>query len=177
MSTQHPIHPAKRIQPRLALQIVGLGVGLGLVGAGCASQAAPATQTMPAARAQTAPSAPSRFAPAAAAAPTCTLASAYFGFDSSTLDEQARNSLGENAACLKSRPGTQVTVVGMTDPSGSEEYNLALGDRRARIAKNYMATLQVEDERLIPQSVGEEYATGQDESGRARDRRADFNLR
>ena len=63
----------------------------------------------------------------------------------------------------------------MTDPRGTEEYNLALGDRRARMAANYLIALGARADRVDVRSVGEEQASGTDEAGWARDRRADVS--
>jgi peptidoglycan-associated lipoprotein len=60
----------------------------------------------------------------------------------------------------------------LTDPRGTEEYNLALGDRRAQSAKKYLETLV--QSTLSSSSMGEELATGSDESSWSRDRRVDF---
>lgn len=104
----------------------------------------------------------------------CQLEAAYFDYDSSTLSPAARDALQRNANCIRSRNLTRVTVSGSTDPRGTEEYNLALGDRRARATIQYMTSLGVPDSVMTAGSVGEEMAQGEDESGWARDRRADF---
>jgi len=106
----------------------------------------------------------------------CRVESVYFGYDSSDLDDRARGTLQNNASCLSRRSG-QAAVTGMTDPRGTEEYNLALGDRRARTVSQYMGNLGVEGSRMQVHSVGEEYADGEDESGWSRDRRAEIELR
>lgn len=100
----------------------------------------------------------------------------YFGYDSTDLDASSRNRLADSAACVNRGQGN-VTVTGMADPRGTEEYNLALGDRRARTVTGYMANLGVDDARLRVRSVGEEMASGEDESGWARDRRAEIEAR
>lgn len=99
-------------------------------------------------------------------------ASVYFAFDSSALDPSARGELADLAACVQRQTPSHVGVTGMADPRGTEEYNMALGDRRAVAVSNYLGSLGVDQSRLSPRSVGEEYATGQDEDGWARDRRA-----
>jgi peptidoglycan-associated lipoprotein len=103
----------------------------------------------------------------------CTLDAVYFAFDSSTLDQSSRDKLSQDAACMKQRSIKAVHMTGLTDPRGTEEYNLALGDRRAQSAKKYLQTLGVQVQ-LSASSMGEEMATGSDESGWARDRRVDF---
>jgi peptidoglycan-associated lipoprotein len=106
----------------------------------------------------------------------CTLDAVYFEFDSSTLDDSARSKLGEAASCIKQRGLKAVHVTGLTDPRGTEEYNLALGDRRAQSAKKYLETLGLEAT-LSSSSMGEELATGSDEGSWSRDRRVDFQER
>ena len=77
--------------------------------------------------------------------------------------------------CVQRRGGSNVAVTGMTDPRGTEEYNLALGDRRAQTVAGYMGSLGVSD--VSTSSVGEEYARGSDEQGFANDRRAEIQTR
>lgn len=118
-------------------------------------------------------------APPPAASPTapgCELSSAYFDYDSSTLSDSARDQLSRNAQCLRSRGARGVHLTGLTDPRGTEEYNLALGERRAQSAQQYLKSLGVEGD-VTFSSMGEELATGTDESGWARDRRVDFKLK
>jgi peptidoglycan-associated lipoprotein len=104
---------------------------------------------------------------------TCTIDPVYFAYDSSDLDTRARNILEENGRCLESKR-TSALITGLTDDRGTEEYNLALGDRRAQMVARYLTNLGVDSDRLRVASLGEERATGQDEAGWARDRRADM---
>jgi peptidoglycan-associated lipoprotein len=103
----------------------------------------------------------------------CELQPVYFGYDSSDLDDRTREALAANAQCLRVKPDLAITVVGMTDPRGTEEYNLALGERRARAAKQYLESLGIEAPRVSVHSMGEEDATGSDEGSWSRDRRAE----
>jgi peptidoglycan-associated lipoprotein len=113
-------------------------------------------------------------APAASAQPgACQLIPIYFAVDSSGLDETARDKLWQNARCMRERKLVSVRVVGMTDPRGTEEYNLALGERRAGDASKFIRAMGV-DTRLGEASAGEESASGADESGWARDRRVEL---
>lgn len=109
--------------------------------------------------------------------PRCQLEAVYYGFDDSTLDETARGALGRDATCIQERSIGAVQVTGMTDPRGTEEYNMALGDRRARSARDHLQRLGVSSGTLTIRSVGEEMATGSDESSWGRDRRADLQER
>ncbi len=104
----------------------------------------------------------------------CQLESPYFGFDSDELDSSTRDILQRNAACIASRNIAHVRVTGHCDPRGTEEYNLALGDRRARSVVQFMQSLGVARSVMAPRSMGEEMARGQDESSWAQDRRVQF---
>jgi peptidoglycan-associated lipoprotein len=106
----------------------------------------------------------------------CTLDPVYFDYDSSTLDQSSRDKLGAAAACIKQRGLKAVHLTGLTDPRGTEEYNLALGDRRAQAAKKYLEGLGM-DTSMSASSMGEELATGSDEATWSRDRRVDFQER
>ncbi len=104
----------------------------------------------------------------------CQLTTVYFAFDSSNLETQARDTIARNAQCVREKHMSSVRVTGHTDPRGTEEYNLALGDRRARSVEQYMASLGIEKRGLTVSSMGEELARGEDESGWAQDRRVEF---
>ncbi len=104
----------------------------------------------------------------------CQLQSVYFAFDSSNLESQARDAIARNAQCIREKRMRSVRITGLTDPRGTEEYNLALGDRRARSVEQYMSSLGIERGGLTVSSMGEELARGEDESGWAQDRRVDF---
>ncbi|HEX7479550.1 MAG TPA: OmpA family protein [Polyangiales bacterium] len=108
---------------------------------------------------------------------TCSAAPIYFPLDSSSLDPAARSQLEQDARCVERSQARQLEIVGMADPRGTEEYNLALGERRAETAANYVSTLGVPHDKVRARSVGEEYAKGNDESGWASDRRDDVQLR
>jgi peptidoglycan-associated lipoprotein len=120
--------------------------------------------------------APKTEAPPQAAAPAqgCEIESVYFEYDSASLEQQARDAIAKNAQCMKERALGPVKITGYTDPRGTEEYNLALGDRRARAVEQYMNSLGVENNKLSTASMGEEMARGEDEAGWARDRRVEF---
>lgn len=106
----------------------------------------------------------------------CQLQPVYFAFDADGLDGSARNSLEANARCIQERQITAIRLTGHTDPRGTEEYNLALGDRRARSAQQFLQSLGVTANVSIG-SMGEEMAQGQDEETWARDRRVDVSAR
>jgi peptidoglycan-associated lipoprotein len=117
--------------------------------------------------------APVSEAPAPEPPSGCSLQSVYFDFDSSDLRADARDALSRNAACVKEQKINKLHITGYTDPRGTEEYNLALGDRRAQSVAKYLG--QIESSTSISvSSVGKEMASGKDESSWARDRRAEF---
>jgi peptidoglycan-associated lipoprotein len=103
----------------------------------------------------------------------CQLASVYFEFDSSEVTPEMRQTLQENYDCLLKSTG-RVTLEGHCDPRGTTEYNMALGERRARMVHKLMSTLGFERARMKVLSKGEEEATGSGESGWSKDRRVDF---
>jgi peptidoglycan-associated lipoprotein len=101
----------------------------------------------------------------------------YFDFDKSDLRQDARDVLSKNAeTILKSLAGAKIQIEGHCDERGSAEYNLALGEHRAKSAKNYLATLGVKAENLSIVSYGKEKpaVNGSDEASMAKNRRAEF---
>ncbi len=80
----------------------------------------------------------------------------YFDFDRYDLDAQDRAVLRANAAWLKKNPASRVEVEGHCDERGTNEYNLALGAKRAQAAKDYLMTLGVAPNRISTTSYGEE---------------------
>ena len=102
----------------------------------------------------------------------------FFLYDSDTLDDEARKVLSENAAVLKSNTGWTITVEGHCDERGTAEYNLALGERRALAARDYLVSLGVPADRLSTVSYGKEFPfdAGHTESSWQQNRRAHFLL-
>jgi peptidoglycan-associated lipoprotein len=97
-----------------------------------------------------------------------------FGYDSYELDDEARTTLGKQAEWLARYPSVRVTIEGHADERGTREYNLALGDRRATAAKNFLAAQGVDTSRMTTISYGKERPAveGSDEAAWARNRRA-----
>lgn len=97
-----------------------------------------------------------------------------FGYDSYELDEEARTILGKQAEWLARYPSIKITVSGHADERGTREYNLALGDRRATAAKNFLAAQGVDTSRMTTISYGKERPAveGSDEAAWAQNRRA-----
>lgn len=99
-----------------------------------------------------------------------------FEYDKASLTSNARTQLEQNADWIKKHPEANVQIEGHCDASGSVEYNLSLGERRAQSVKQYLVSLGVDSKRLSVISYGEEklLTTGDSESDHARNRRANF---
>jgi peptidoglycan-associated lipoprotein len=80
----------------------------------------------------------------------------YFEFDSSDLDPDAREKLNENAEWLREDASRTLRIEGHTDEVGTPEYNIGLGERRARAAKDYLVRLGIDGDRVDVISYGEE---------------------
>lgn len=104
------------------------------------------------------------------------LRSVNFGFNSSSLSSGAKNILQGNADFLKANPSVDIQVEGHCDERGGREYNIALGERRAKTVKNYLAALGVVTTRIKTISYGKErpVSFGHDESSWASNRRGNF---
>ena len=102
----------------------------------------------------------------------------YFPFDSSALDGQATDRLSKNAAFLREHPEYVVTVEGHCDERGTNEYNIALGDRRSDSARDFVSSQGIAGGRVRTVSLGEERPVCEDssESCWRRNRRAYFKL-
>lgn len=98
----------------------------------------------------------------------------YFDTDRYNIDSADMTALQAQAQWLARYPGKRVTVEGHADERGTREYNLALGERRANAAKNYLVSVGIDAARLSTVSYGKErpVALGSDESSWARNRRA-----
>jgi peptidoglycan-associated lipoprotein len=97
----------------------------------------------------------------------------YFAFDDDRIDDGGQRSLRRAAECLTQERTTRYVLIGRADPRGTSEYNLALGERRARSVQRFLAALGVSADRLPVSSEGSEAASGTDESGWSRDRRVE----
>ena len=100
----------------------------------------------------------------------------YFDYDSAVLTHAAQEVLKNKSMILGKYSGVSVTVEGHCDERGTNEYNLALGERRAESAKNFLVSLGVNSSRLKTISYGEEKPVnaGHDEDAWAKNRRAHF---
>ncbi len=107
---------------------------------------------------------------------TADMKTAFFPYDSYKLTNAARSAIQANADWLKANPSASVQVEGHCDERGTTEYNLALGERRANAAMEYLTKLGIEKSRLSTISYGEERPSvqGSDESAWSKNRRAEF---
>ena len=100
----------------------------------------------------------------------------YFDFDKSTLTPAAQDNLLQKAEWLRENPDATVTIEGHADNRGTNEYNLALGDRRAESAKAFLVDLGIDASRLTTISYGEERPVDprNNEEAWAKNRRGQF---
>jgi peptidoglycan-associated lipoprotein len=105
---------------------------------------------------------------------------AFYNYDEATLDADAQSALTASATWLKGREGAgyNLLIEGHCDERGTEQYNLALGDRRANTAKDFLVTLGVDAGRIRTVSYGEErpFEEGHDDASWAQNRRAHLVL-
>jgi peptidoglycan-associated lipoprotein len=157
--------------------VVKRGLGLAIVCAalvGCADTKGPAATSNTDFGKETPPPAHSM-----STADSSMFRTIYFDFDKSDLRADAREGLQSNATYLKGNSSAQVTIEGNTDERGSNEYNLALGKRRADAAYKYLVDLGVDSSRMTTVSYGEEKPAveGHNELAWAKNRRDDFKAR
>jgi peptidoglycan-associated lipoprotein len=112
--------------------------------------------------------APDETAPAATASLNDVI---YFEFDAADLSEASRATLNENADWLREDPTRTLTIEGHTDEVGTAEYNLGLGERRARTTRDYLVNLGIDEKRVKIITYGEERPSG---GGDAQNRRSMF---
>ncbi len=98
----------------------------------------------------------------------------YFPFNSNGLTDDAKATLGRQAAWLARYPQVQVQLAGNCDDRGTEEYNLALGNRRANAARDYLVAQGVSSDRITTISYGKDRPTalGDDEQAWSQNRNA-----
>ena len=99
---------------------------------------------------------------------------AYFDYDKADIRTDARDNLSQTAQFLRSYPQVKIVIEGHCDERGSTEYNLALGDRRAAAAKQFLASLGISADRMETVSYGKErpFCTASDEACYTQNRRA-----
>jgi peptidoglycan-associated lipoprotein len=100
----------------------------------------------------------------------------FYNLDSAEIDGTGQRALQENADVLKKYSSWQISVEGHCDERGTAEYNLALGERRAVAARNYLVSLGISADRIKTVSYGKEFPfdPGHDESAWSKNRRAHF---
>jgi peptidoglycan-associated lipoprotein len=113
---------------------------------------------------------------AAVTPPGAALQDVYYEFDSTQLRSDAEEILKQNAAWIAANPTARVEIEGHCDDVGSDEYNLALGAKRAQIAKEFLLTQGISDDRLVTISYGKEAPAcfERNEDCRVKNRRARF---
>lgn len=165
----------------MKMRIVSL-TAIGLMALGCSSKPKKVTATAsstprPAASKATKP-AKTQVVKGELAEVILHLRRVHFAFDGVTLEKPARDALADASAILVNHPEIQIRVMGHADERGSEEYNIALGERRARVVVDYMEKLGVNGNRLKIISYGEERPLDEGTStlAYARNRRVDFEL-
>lgn len=148
--------------------------------AGCSKQAKPKAPA-PEARAVSAPAASAKRAASTATGvsadgSTLRFGSIYFDYDSDTLRPESRETLQSVADALQSRSDMRLVVEGHADDRGTDEYNVALGERRANAIRDYLVRLGIQSSRLRVISYGEERpaVAGKGESAWEKNRRGEF---
>lgn len=104
------------------------------------------------------------------------LRTVYFAYDSAEISASVRATLDANVEFLKANPKVEVQVEGHCDERGGIQYNLALGEKRAKAVSSYFSTLGVESRRITTISFGKEkpIAFGHSEESWSQNRRANF---
>src|SRR5574341_243077 len=100
----------------------------------------------------------------------------YFDFDGAAIRDDQKPVLAENVAWLKANPTVTITIEGHADERGSNEYNLGLGDRRAKVTREFLVAAGINAARIATISYGEErpFVLGHDEGAWRWNRRAHF---
>ncbi len=101
----------------------------------------------------------------------------YFDFDKSNLRPDAIEQLNKNAEVMKKHTEYIYQIAGHCDERGTQEYNLALGERRALAVRDYLISVGLGADKIVTISYGEEQpaAAGHDEASWSKNRRAEFN--
>lgn len=100
----------------------------------------------------------------------------YFDFDRYFIREDAKKTLNQNAKILKDNPAVKIRIEGNCDERGTAEYNLALGEKRAKSAKDYLVNLGIDPAKITIISYGKERPLypGHNEDAWSKNRRDDF---
>ncbi|MDA8163716.1 MAG: peptidoglycan-associated lipoprotein Pal [Desulfobacteraceae bacterium] len=170
--------------------VASLTTSMALFAAGCAKkqvQTGEGMETKPAVQAPAPATAPGEESLSSAPQPASNAAISegrtsapmlpvYFDFDQSNIKADQESRMEKDASFLKDNPETRIQIQGNCDERGTNEYNMALGERRATSAKKYLMNLGIAENRLSTISFGEEkpLAMGHDESAWSQNRRDDF---
>ena len=163
---------------RIALN--GAVLALGIVAVGCAGSK-PEVKTTPPPIAAAPPAVEVVVTPSAAPAPEASpprLDAIHFDFDTSLIREDDQDTLEGIGQYLADDAEHTLTISGHTDERGTVEYNIALGDRRAQAARDFIVRLGVDAQRIRTISYGKAQPvdSGHDEAAWAKNRRDDFQL-
>ena len=157
------------------------GPGAGVAAAPAAlspTMASPEVRVEPPAAQAVVPEAPTAPGSGSAAAAASSLKDAFFDYDKSALRDDQKAGLTEDVAWLKGNAGAKVLIEGHCDERGTAEYNLGLGERRAKAVKDYLIAAGIAAERISIISYGKErpFVLGHDESAWQWNRRGHFVL-
>ena len=174
-----------RRSPRIATLALAAFLAAALTALGCASRKQVSTTTPeppPPASTETQappPPPPSSTESTEPTEPQTSLQDAYFDFDDAGLRADAKTALENNARYMERNSKAAVVVEGHCDERGSVEYNLALGERRAKAAKEFLVSYGIAASRLTTISYGKErpFDSGHDEAAWSKNRRAHFVAR
>ncbi len=103
----------------------------------------------------------------------CAFNTIFFAYDADQLDGGARDHIQSNLQCMREKKVQRLHLTGHADPRGTEEYNLALGERRARAVKQYLISLGAASDAVSLSSMGEEMSSGEHEEHFAKERRVE----
>lgn len=164
VKSDEPVAPATATNPAVASEQA----------AAAQPGAKPVAESVPATP-QVQPEQAGEAAKQAAPEASLSLESVYFDFDRAVLKPEALTALEKNFAALKEKD-TKVRIEGNCDERGADEYNLALGDRRARSAKDFLVKRGIAADRVETISYGKEHpvAEGHDDAAWSKNRRDDF---
>ena len=170
-----------RRSPRIATLALAAFLAAALMGLGCASRKQVSTTTPEApppatTETETAPPPPPSTESTQQSEGQTSLQDAYFEYDDAGLRPDAKAALENNARFMEQNSGLSVVVEGHCDERGSVEYNLALGERRAKAAKEFLVAYGIAASRLTTISYGKErpFDPGHYEAAWAKNRRAHF---
>ena len=104
------------------------------------------------------------------------LADAFFDYNQASLRDDARTALEQDAVWLAKWPSTKIRIDGHCDERGTAEYNLALGERRADMVRDYLVSLEIDTHRITTESLGKEqpFCTQDNEACWSQNRRGHF---